>query len=125
MGNSFAREKRIPKHGDENFLTEETKKVEESRVKKESPNMGTKTSLCNIVNGCVFVKKESPNMGTKTSVPCYFFANRAIVKKESPNMGTKTFTFPPSMGNSFPPVKKESPNMGTKTYGLPSCRQLK
>ena len=35
------------------------------------------------------VKKESPNMGTKTIVIRYPINIKMIVKKESPNMGTK------------------------------------
>ena len=65
-------EKRIPKHGDENVAPSWLATLTGlSAVKKESPNMGTKTA--NPVhfesppgNG---VKKESPNMGTKTRIP--------------------------------------------------------
>ena len=38
------------------------------------------------------MKKESPNMGTKTSCPHVTVGiDKVAVKKESPNMGTKTF----------------------------------
>ena len=47
--------------------------LRQTRVKKESPNMGTKTSLTSlsIINPPFPVKKESPNMGTKTSSYAY------------------------------------------------------
>ena len=37
-------EKRIPKHGDENRRISSPASIQSTRVKKESPNMGTKTS---------------------------------------------------------------------------------
>ncbi len=61
-------EKRIPKHGDENEHNHAHNHPEEYEVKKESPNMGTKTSIFPILEYSYFVKKESPNMGTKTSI---------------------------------------------------------
>ena len=42
-GSRHVREKRIPKHGDENSGTTTTVVVVFPAVKKESPNMGTKT----------------------------------------------------------------------------------
>ena len=61
-------EKRIPKHGDEN---------------------GHDPQLAVIIGA--LVKKESPNMGTKTFSPLFFFDLwMGAVKKGSPNMGTKT-----------------------------------
>ena len=58
-------EKRIPKHGDENHFTS------------------------NVIEWFPIVKKESPNMGTKT-IHLAVSAREREVKKESPNMGTKT-----------------------------------
>ncbi len=61
------------------------------------------------------VKKESPNMGTKTLQRQGRFVRFRQVKKESPNMGTKTIKYYGIIIYNFHPVKKESPNMGTKT----------
>ena len=56
--------------------------------------MGTKTlSLWGLNDTNDFiVKKESPNMGTKTTTKatCLYAGTYQRVKKESPNMGTKT-----------------------------------
>ena len=45
MNPDFSSEKRIPKHGDENMLVHDKEKISFSVVKKESPNMGTKTPV--------------------------------------------------------------------------------
>ena len=53
--------------------------------------MGTKTKSLYILVIKLFVKKESPNMETKTlPLPPCTGNHRHQVKKESPNMGTKT-----------------------------------
>ena len=119
------------------------------KVKKESPNMGTKTRFTTSPSSpyMVKVKKESPNMGTKTGflVPCFDLftsCEKRIPKHGDENnvgLSSSVQREPPSekripkhgdeniigehcehMGNA--PVKKESPNMGTKTP--PSCNPL-
>ena len=117
-GIDFRREKRIPKHGDENFLQPSQRNdCLGSHVKKESPNMGTKTlsPFQFPISSWKDVKKESPNMGTKTTINGILAISIKAVKKESPNMGTKTNMNAPSCSPNLTGVKKESPNMGTKT----------
>ena len=61
-------------------------------VKKESPNMGTKTSTCGYRPRAVPTgKKRIPKHGDENSfVVVTGYQNNFHVKKESPNMGTKT-----------------------------------
>ena len=53
--------------------------------------MGTKTAFPTLMDLSILpmVKKESPNMGTKTTQKTVGYDNDPVVKKESPNMGTK------------------------------------
>ena len=88
-------------------------------VKKESPNMGTKTlrrwKIYHIRN--LACEKRIPKHGDENlsmfPVKLVLFS---MVKKESPNMGTKTTAnFSGVHKSYYDEVKKESPNMGTKT----------
>ena len=88
-------EKRIPKHGDENFRlggTTGTGFPCEKRIPKHGDE-----NTCNHMHKCrygIFSEKRIPKHGDENplSRTGYFFASSAMVKKESPNMGTKTPT---------------------------------
>ena len=78
--------------------------------------MGTKTTHLGVQSYNRKVKKESPNMGTKTwhnLLPPLSFCQS---EKRIPKHGDENFC-PDVIRKSGKGVKKESPNMGTKTWG--------
>ena len=64
--------------------------VQGDGIKKESPNEGTETLLCNFF--LILrkqIKKESPNEGTETPHDLYRIVRDPFIKKESPNEGAE------------------------------------
>ena len=70
------------------------------------------------------IKKESPNEGTETRVLVYQLWLVIAIKKESPNEGTETVSIK-HQSSSTDKIKKESPNEGTETTDVsrPSIRK--
>ena len=84
-------EKRIPKHGDENFRlggTTGTGFPCEKRIPKHGDE-----NTCNHMHKCrygIFSEKRIPKHGDENLVsPVRVISAMVMVKKESPNMGTK------------------------------------
>ena len=91
--------------------------------------MGTERNVWIASEGSLFVqgdgiKKESPNEGTETLLCNFFLILRKQIKKESPNEGTETTRMILTYHVLAQIIKKESPNEGTETSTCPMASSL-